>query len=214
MSVNLDSLVRRGFTKAVAAALALLALNIAVYVFGIARLGVVTESQKKEIETNGQKIKDLEGQREVAETKASVYREGSKALETLGNDYFKTRAERFALLQKDLQKLLEANGLSNDSLSYSYGQEPKDAEKTTWRHRYITVQIPLAVSGSYPQVKKFIADMEASPQFFVVEELSLSTSSQGTVLLNARITLKTLFLAEKENATAANEIKTVKKEAS
>ncbi len=213
MTANVDSLIRKGFAKAAAAALALLALNVLLYLFGIARLGAVTESQKQAIETNGQKINELQGRREATAGMVSVYREGSKALDALGTGYFKTRAERFALLQKEIQKLLEANGLSNDSVSYTYGQEPKENEKAAWRHRYVTVQIPLAVSGSYPQIKKFIADLQASPQFLIVDAISLSASSQGTVLLNARIGLSTLFLADQENATAAKETKTLKKEA-
>ncbi|MCI4397400.1 MAG: hypothetical protein JHC34_01040 [Acidobacteria bacterium] len=214
MNVNIDALIRKGFVKAAVAALAVLLLNIFVYFFGIARLGSVTASQKREIETNSQKIKELEAQRDAASEKASVYRQGSKVLQTLGSDYFKTRAERFAPLQKDLQKILEANGLSNDNIAYSYGEEPKDAAKASWRHAYIIVQIPLAVSGSYPQVKKFIADLEASPQFYVVEDVSLSASTQGAVLLNARLALKTLFLADGEIVAKDEGAKSPKKEAS
>lgn len=214
MNVNMDNLIRKGFVKAAVAALAVLVLNILVYFFGIARLGSVTASQKREIETNSQKIKELESQRDAASEKASVYRQGSKALSTLGSDYFKTRAERFALLQKDLQKILEANGLSNDNIAYTYEQEPKDTEKAAWRHAYVTVQIPLAVSGSYPQVKKLIADLEASPQFYVVEDVSLATSTQGAVLLNARLILRTLFLADGEIVAKDEGPKSLKKEAS
>ena len=196
MNVNVDRLIKRGFAKAVAAALAVLLLNILVYFFGIARLGAVTASQQSEIEANNRKIAEMQAQRDSAAEKASVYKQGSKVLETLGKDYFKTRAERFAELQKDLQKLLEANGLSNESLTYTYGQEPKDSQKTAWRHGYVTVQIPLAVSGSYPQVKKFISDLQASPHFYIINDIGLSASTQGAVLLNARIAVTTLFLAD------------------
>ncbi len=196
MNVNVDRLIRKGFVKAVVSAVAVLALNVLVYFFGIARLGAVTALQKNEIEANNRKIAEMQAQRDAAAEKASIYKQGSKVLETLGKDYFKTRAERFAELQKDLQKLLEANGLTNDSMAYTYGQEPKDSQKSAWRHDYVTVQIPLAVSGSYPQVKKFISDLQASPQFYIINDIGLSTSTQGAVLLNARIAVTTLFLAD------------------
>ena len=57
------------------------------------------------------------------------------------------------------------------------------------------MSLQVGVNGSYPQVKAFIRALQNSPQFFVIENLAVTTTGQGNIVLHANLLISTYFVA-------------------
>jgi len=203
VSANLDQVVRRWFVRVSAVAAALLAVNVAVYFFGVARLGVLAAKEGKAAHSEGAALADMEAKARAAGAQVSIYREGQKALDTLAKDHLKTRSERLPEVQRTLEGLVRSAGMTSEGFRYSYGTFPGKDAKEHWPREYVEVQFDFRVSGSYPQLKKFLGDLQASPNFFLVDPPAMSVSGQGAVLLTMNVLARTYFVAGEGPALAA-----------
>ncbi len=196
MTGGLDRLIRRGFLKVVAVSAALLALNAGLYVFGVARLGDLADAEKAQVEQNAKLLSELEQQLASSGARVRAYRDGRRVLDVLGTQYFRTRSARMAAVQRELTALLGSDGLTSERLGYGYVAYPEKQKRERWGREYLGVHVQFQAAGSYPQIKKFLGDLQHSEQFFVVDSVAFTTSNQGAVLINLSLNLSTYFLAD------------------
>lgn len=194
MSLNLDRLVRRWFAKVAGLCLAVLALNAAVYVFGVARLGRRAEQEGTASQAGKKALEAEEARSRKVAAQVKVFQDGRAVLETLTRDHLKTQGERMTEAQGALRTLLSEAGLTSDSVTYDYDVVPMAKGREAPPRQYLRLRARFKASGSYPQIKTFLVALQASPHFFVAEELALATSSQGAVLINLNATVATYFL--------------------
>jgi len=196
LNANFDQVVRRWFVRVSAGASILLALNVALYIFGVARLGVLAAGEGEAAQREGVALAEREGKARAAASQVTTYHEGQKALETLAKDHFKTRSERLPEAQRALEEMVRSAGLTSEGYRYTYREIPDTkAKKPHWSRQYLEVEIAFRVSGSYPQVKRFLGDLQASPHFFLVDPPGIAASNQGAVLLTMNLVTRTYFLA-------------------
>lgn len=197
--MNLDSLLRRWFFMVVTACLLLLAVNVLVYLFGVSKLGRTAEAERHLVEKNAKQVEELEAEVAEAARKVASLESGKAVLSTLYAENFKTREERLAETQREVDKLIREAGLTHEGLSYGYEIVPRRQGKSVPPKEYWELRTRISANGSYPQVKQFLGSLQASPHFLVVDDVSLRTSTQGAVLLGMGTTLSTYYLAGVES---------------
>lgn len=175
--------------------LALVVANLLLYVFGVANLDRMARSLKARSQENGRKLAETEAQAEGLRSNVARISSGRSFMDTLAADTFKTRPERMVLVQDELSRLMREAGLATDRVGYSYDIMPDRPDAGAWKRRYLKATLQVSVNGSYPQVKSFIRALQNSPQFFVVENLSVATTGQGNVVLHANLLISTYFVA-------------------
>lgn len=195
MNANLDHWVRKWFVKVTATATVLLLVNAGAYFFGVARLGVLAAKEGEAARLEEAALREREALARATAAQVESFREGKRALDTLALDHLKTQGERLTAAQEALDVLAKGAGLTLGGVGYGYTELPANTSKERWSRGYIEAQLRFTVSGSYPQIKKFLGDLQASPQFFIVSPPSISASGQGAVLLNMNLTASTLFVA-------------------
>ncbi|MEJ2420623.1 MAG: hypothetical protein P8018_02655 [Acidobacteriota bacterium] len=194
--MNLDRLLRRWFFYAAAVLVLLLCGNVLLYYFGVSRISTSAVSVARAVKQNQVSIQKLEVQEKGLQALVVRYRKGEQSVKALCDDYLKTREIRFVGVQKNLQALIQKNGMETETFRYGYKVFPRDnnADKG-WKHRYLRVDLQVPLSGSYPQIKKFLADVQKSHQFLILRDLGISSSSAGGSVLKLRVDISTYFVA-------------------
>lgn len=195
MSLKLDRLIRTWFLRVVGICLAVLALNVLVYAFGVAKLGKMAEDEGAAAGVGQRTLADEEARSQKAAAQVQVFQDGRAVVDTLEEETFKTRGERMPEAQDEIRDLLGKAGLACDAIKYSYETIPADKKRAAAPRQYFAMGASFQATGSYPQIKAFLASLQASPHFYVVEDVSLSASSQGAVVLNLNARLTTYFRA-------------------
>lgn len=175
--------------------LALVVANVLLYVFGVANLDRMARSLKVRCQENAKKLAETEAQAEGLRSNVARISAGRSLMDTMATETFKTRPERLVTVQDELARLMREAGLAADRLGYAYEILPERAAEGKWKRRYLKTTLQVGVNGSYPQVKSFIRALQDSPQFFVVENLSVTTTGQGNVVLHANLIISTYFIA-------------------
>lgn len=97
--------------------------------------------------------------------------------------------ESFSELIGDISVLANRAGLEIDQITYDPEEKPEE--------RLLVYSLSFTVSGSYRQLKKFIHSLEHSPRLIVIQELSLSGSSEKQQeSVRMQIRLSTYFTSE------------------
>ncbi len=193
--MNVERLMASKFTVFLWSGLVLLLLNTGVYIFGVARLGHFAQVVKGKVSANGNVLKEIEAEKAQLALKIEGIRNDRRVTNKLAKNVFKTQGSRMVTLQKTLQHLIDSNHLNSKTISYSYKRFPGRKERTSgWEHSYVRVDMQLPLSGPYAGIKGIIHDLQASPQFFVVGALSLSSSTEGGAELNVSLSLSTYFI--------------------
>jgi Tfp pilus assembly protein PilO len=200
--VNLEAVLRKKLPLLLSVSLGLLAVNLAVYFLGVSRLGKHTQTTQAKVAAVREQLLEVEKQR--AETTSTVgrVRTDKQVVEELTGKVFMTRGERVVAMQTELLKLGEASRLQMDIIAYTYTLVP-EVEKR-WERQYLKMGIQFTVSGSYQDIKGFIEALQESPQFFIVEGVTLSSDSQSAALLRVGISLSTYFVATGQDLTTGS----------
>ena len=101
------------------------------------------------------------------------------------DDLLSSKAERMTSIQREVRALAKARGLDPDRIDY----KATDV-KGTGLVRF-TVTFPLR--GEYATLEDFVKAVEESPNFLIVDQISL-TETEGTELVLA-VSLATYFQA-------------------
>jgi Tfp pilus assembly protein PilO len=99
------------------------------------------------------------------------------------HDQFRPIGSGYSALEDDLGVLARNAGLRTESLSFR--QKPADKGGVT------EVEIGATVDGDYPSVVRFIDGLGRSPNFYILDSLSLAAGSAGELKLNLQ--LRTFF---------------------
>ena len=192
--MNLDSLIQRKLGLVLGVAAGVAAVNLAVYFLGVSRLDKHTKDTRSTVSRLREQVKTAEQQdQQVSDTVARI-RTDRQVVDDLSSKVLTTRAQRLVVMQTELQKLLEANRLQADRISYSYQVLPKQGA-ATWGRRYLKVSMQVPLEGGYQDLKGFLRDAQASPQFFLCEQMALSSGSQGGAMQKMNLVLSTYFVA-------------------
>lgn len=97
--------------------------------------------------------------------------------------HFHAAGAGYSALSEDLGGLSRAAGLQSDAISFH--QHPADARGL------MQVDIATAVEGNYDSLVQFLDKLEHSDNFYVLDSLTLASSSQGKLRLNVQ--LRTYF---------------------
>lgn len=196
--MNVENLLRKKLSIVLGLSAALVAVNLLVYFFGVSNLEKYTRNIKERVGRNEAQVKALEAQdKEVSDT-VSRLRNDKKVVADLAGKILQTRAQRLVGMQTELQKLCDARGLQVNTISYGYSFTPP-VGKSAWERRYLQMAMQIPLAGPYQEVKGLIKDLQDSPQFFVVDDLSLSSDTQGGVLLKMQLRVVTYFVAAPED---------------
>jgi Tfp pilus assembly protein PilO len=128
--------------------------------------------------------------REVAATKSEVARLESQArqlqhveqalanlrenLATLRKEQMAPMRDRLIPFLNDVIKRAEASGLRPDRITYSVQREKKSG--------LVYFSAHFDVKGSYEQIRRYVFELETSPQFILLEGLTLRGADSATSL--------------------------------
>jgi hypothetical protein len=155
-----------------------------------------------------QRLNDLENARSSSEAKLQTARQEhavaeqqlasfgriQKDLDTIYNQRWSTPDERLTKLIGEVKRLAIASQLVPQSYAYTISEDKRDAKSTAVGTA--TVGISFTVQGRYDQVRRLINLLELSPQFVIIDSISLNGTSNGTdpnQNLSFSLQLKTLF---------------------
>jgi hypothetical protein len=196
--VNLEAKLLARFPWVVGVLLAVLVANGFFYGLVLARLDSLTQDLNVKWEENENSLGDLESQLAGLSDTVDRIAAGKEVFQVLAGDILLSRRERFVDVQEELINLMNASGVKGDKISYDYETIPPKRE-AAWGRRYLKTTVSLTVEGSYPQVKDFIRSLHNSDEFFILEGISVSTSSQGATVLRAGMEISTYFIYSEED---------------
>jgi len=133
-------------------------------------------------------IARLEGLREATEADRQRVAEIEEQFGVLYGGIFRDLEERLTGILRAVGSATHTAGLLPESYSYSAKEDRETG--------FIRFGIQFQVEGEYPQIRRMLAELQSSPEFLVVEALSLSGESD-VVSRKLRISVKlATFLAE------------------
>jgi len=123
------------------------------------------------------------GEKSQAETKAEWLRwqEAGRDLDAFRTSYFYEEKTIFQKLRLDLRGIFGQSGMDVPLISYRYS----DLEKVDIKKVVVT----FSYSGTYAELKRFLAILERFPRFLAVEKIDFQRSDAETGLLNLKLTL-------------------------
>ena len=125
-----------------------------------------------------QRLADVRAQRAKTEQQIAAYRKAQSDLTQIYNERWATEAERFTALVNEIKRLEVASQLVGRS--HAFGKSEKDAKAAAGLGTDV-VTIAFTVQGNYQQVRRLINLIELSPQFVIIDSISLT----GTGMTNA-----------------------------
>lgn len=133
-------------------------------------------------------VKSLEdslrlGEKSQAETKAEWLRwqEAARDLAAFRTSYFYEGKTVFEKLRLDLRGIFGQSGMDVPLIDYRYS----DLEKVD----ITKVVVTFGYSGTYADLRRFLALIERFPKFLAVEKIDFQRSDAQTGLLNLKLTL-------------------------
>lgn len=147
-----------------------------------------------------QKLEEARAARATVERQLAGYRKVQHDIDEVYNERWSTQADRLVPLIKEVKRLAAASQLVPPSYSFSQTvpkTDPTGALNTT------VVGISFAVQGPYQQVRRLINLLELSPQFVIIDSISLSSQNEQNLNLNLHV--RTLFRDPMPAARATNQ---------
>jgi Tfp pilus assembly protein PilO len=201
--VTLDDLIRKRLGTLLAVGAAVVVANLVLYFTVVQRMDHSAESAKDTVSRNRKVIRELEGREKAAAATVERVTRDKQVLRDLESKVLATRETRLVAAQEELKKIIEGCGILMPNLGYVYQTIPKGREASAgWQRHYVKVSISVPVVGTYPAIKKLIADLQASPQFFLIDDVSLTSQAQGGVELHVNLAVSTYFVLPAGQAAA------------
>jgi hypothetical protein len=128
--------------------------------------------------------------RVAAEQQLAAYRKTQSDVHQVLETRWATKEERLTALIIEVYRLADRSGFSPGS--YSFSQTATQGTGSASRRIGATqVGIAFTVQGTYQQVRRLINYLELSPQFVIIDQISLSSMAGQNLTLNLHV--KTLF---------------------
>ena len=173
---------------------ALFALNVVVYFTAVAKLDRFSKAVKAQVQENRTKLLDLEAKDKAITAGVDHIQNNRQVVSDLADKILLTKGQRLVEVQNLLRGFADARRLQMDTLTYSYAILPGGGH-FAGAHKYLKVDIGLPVTGSYPDIKDFMKDIQVSPQFLSITAMSLTQSGQSAVMIQGNFTVTTYFIA-------------------
>ena len=193
-----ENFLRNHFFKILALCVVLLTADIFILTFGVLKLEKRAQSLKISVEKGEEEIKKLETKAEEKENDLKTFKDSKEAIETLKNNIFLKRSQRFVAFQKEIERITQEAGMAIEKYGYKYTLVPKDTEKEEWKDSFVEVYMTLPLQGTYPQIKKLLSLLEESGHFITVEGIDISQTTQGAALMDFKLGIKTYFVYDPE----------------
>ncbi|HYM61123.1 MAG TPA: hypothetical protein VEZ11_09550 [Thermoanaerobaculia bacterium] len=136
----------------------------------------------------------------AAEQQYASYRRIQRDVQTVYTETWSTLAERFTALINELKRVEAASQMTPRANSFSR-TEVKGVSASSVAEAS-AVGISFNVQGNYQQARRLINLLELSPQFVIIDQISLASSGNDQLTLDIR--LKTLFREVPANAAPVN----------
>ncbi|MFB3850506.1 MAG: hypothetical protein ACE14Q_01125 [Acidobacteriota bacterium] len=189
-----ENFLRNHFFKILALCLILLTADIFILTFGVLRLEKRAQNLKTTVEKGEEEIKKLETKAEEKEKEVKTFKESKEVIETLKNNIFLKRSQRFVDFQKEISRITREAGMESQKFGYKYTLVPKDTEKEAWKDSFVEVYMTLPLQGTYPQIKKLLSLLEESGHFITIEGIDIGQTTQGATLMDFKVGIKTYFV--------------------
>ncbi len=196
--MRLEHTVYKNLPLILGVGLALVVLNLVMYFTAVSRLDHFAKTVKASVEGNRAKISQMEARDKTVTAGVEDVKTDRQVVGDLTGKVLLTKGQRLVEVQKALLSFADARNLKLDSFSYGYSLFPGDT-RAAWGRRYLKVSITLAVTGPYQELKGFLQDIQDSPQFLIVSDMNLNTSSQGSALIQGTFTVETYFVATEQD---------------
>ena len=128
------------------------------------------------------RLEQAKATRVAAERQLAAYRKVQQDIKDVYDNRWSTEAARLAPLIDEVKRLAVVSQLVPQTYSFAHVAGAPEAS---------TVAITFAVQGTYEQVRRLINLLELSQQFVIVDQISLSSGTEGSLTLNLHV--KTLF---------------------
>ncbi len=196
--MRLERTVYKNLPLILGGGLAVVALNLVLYFTAVSRLDHFAKTVKATVAENRTKIAEMVARDKDVTAGVEDVKTDRQVVGDLTGKVLLTKGQRLVEVQKALLSFANARNLKLDSFSYGYSLFPGD-DRAAWGHRYLKVSIGLAVTGPYQELKGFLQDIQDSPQFLIVSDMNLNTSSQGSALIQGTFTVDTYFVATEQD---------------
>jgi Tfp pilus assembly protein PilO len=164
--------------------------------FSVYKLGYAGQVAKldDDIHAQGTRRRELDGQYQQLKTMIARVKTNQEQVQQLYSGRFSTRSRRLTSVTQEVKDLARQAGLAPRALSYP--------EKQIQDYGLIKRSFIFSVQGPYPALRKLVNLLETSRSFIVIEELSVTSNSEGPEL-RIDLTLSTLFAMTAEDGEAA-----------
>lgn len=191
--MKIESFLRKYFVKVFFVLFLLLIVDILIFSFWSLKLEDRVKQLESKVKKGDEEISSLEKKVFEKEDEVKSFKETKDVIETLKNNIFQKRSERFIPFQKEVERIVNEVGIALEKYDYKYTLYPKDIEKEGWKDGFVEVYMTLPLQGTYPQIKKVISLLEKSGHFITIKGISISQTTQGTTLLDFKVGIATYF---------------------
>jgi Tfp pilus assembly protein PilO len=146
-----------------------------------------------------QRLEGARTARITAERQIAGYRKVQHDIDVVYNERWSTQAERLVPMIKEVKRLAAASQLVPPSYAFTLSEPKADQSGAL---NATLVGISFAVQGPYQQVRRLINLLELSPQFVIIDTISLTSQNEQNLNLNLHV--KTLFRDPVRPARVAN----------
>ena len=190
----IESFLRKYFLNAFVVLLLLIIVDFLILSFGVLKLDAKAKQLESQVKKGEETLSLLQKKVEEKENEVNSFKESKAVIETIKDNIFEKRVDRFINFQKEVEKLVLGAQMNIEKYDYKYDIIPKDMEKEGWKDGFVQVSMVLPLQGSYPQIKNFVSSVENSGHFFTINGIDISQSTQGSALLNFKIGISTFFV--------------------
>ena len=192
--MKIESFLRKYFLNAFVVLLLLIIVDFLILSFGVLKLDAKAKQLESQVKKGEETLSLLQKKVEDKENEVNSFKESKAVIETIKDNIFEKRVDRFINFQKEVEKLVLGAQMNIEKYDYKYDIIPKDMEKEGWKDGFVQVSMVLPLQGSYPQIKNFVSSVENSGHFFTINGIDISQSTQGSALLNFKIGISTFFV--------------------
>jgi Tfp pilus assembly protein PilO len=192
--MKIESFLRKYFLNAFVVLLLLIIIDFLILSFGVLKLDAKAKQLESQVKKGEETLSLLQKKVEDKENEVNSFKESKAVIETIKDNIFEKRVDRFINFQKEVEKLVLGAQMNIEKYDYKYDIIPKDIEKEGWKDGFVQVSMVLPLQGSYPQIKNFVSSVENSGHFFTINGIDISQSTQGSALLNFKIGISTFFV--------------------
>ena len=125
------------------------------------------EARHKGTQNKVQELRELVGKAQAATQNGQQF----------ARENFLPRSSAFSTMLENLEKLASQNHLQPGDIGYRLGDQ---ANQLGW----VDVAVSLAVEGEYPDMVRFINQLEQSKLFWIIQNLDVSGSTGARLRLN------------------------------